>query len=318
MIDEAGTHYLNYSGCGNTVNSNHPVVRDFILNCLRYWVLHMHVDGFRFDLASVLTRGRDGELLPDPPLVEHIAEDPVLRDTKIIAEAWDAAGGLPGRLLPQRPLVGMERALPRRHARLLAGRRRHCSASLRHPPHRQRGPLRPRRPDPAARASTSSPATTASPWRTWSATPRSATRPTARTTATARTTTTAATAASKAPPRPAIERRAPAQQKNLLATLFLSQGVPMLLGGDEFGRTQQGNNNAYCQDNEHRLGGLVPAKARIPAGTTTTPSPACCPATGPVRGRTTTPTPCLWCSTQPSNRPPSVCPPPPASRGAWT
>jgi isoamylase len=87
-----GRHYANYSGCGNTVNGNHPVVRDFILNCLRYWVLHMHVDGFRFDLASVLTRGRDGQLLPNPPLVEHIAEDPVLRHTKIIAEAWDAAG----------------------------------------------------------------------------------------------------------------------------------------------------------------------------------------------------------------------------------
>ncbi|HEY8240360.1 MAG TPA: isoamylase, partial [Kiritimatiellia bacterium] len=92
MMSEDGQHFSNYTGCGNTVNSNHPVVRNLIMHCLRYWTLHMHVDGFRFDLASVLARGRDGELLPNPPIVEQIAEDPALRDTKIIAEAWDAAG----------------------------------------------------------------------------------------------------------------------------------------------------------------------------------------------------------------------------------
>ena len=85
-------HYLNAAGTGNTINANHPVVRDYILNVLRYWVTEMHVDGFRFDLASILGRDGAGNLLTNPPLLEQIAEDPILRDTKLIAEAWDAAG----------------------------------------------------------------------------------------------------------------------------------------------------------------------------------------------------------------------------------
>ena len=84
--------YVNYTGCGNTVNCNHPVVRDFIVDCLRYWVMEMHVDGFRFDLASILGRGQDGSVLKNPPLLESLAYDPVLANTKLIAEAWDAAG----------------------------------------------------------------------------------------------------------------------------------------------------------------------------------------------------------------------------------
>jgi len=124
-----GGEYYNYSGCGNTFNCNHPVVRQFILDCLRYWVQEYHVDGFRFDLASILTRAPSawhpqtvdpegnptalqsggaivneagimtdgagvptGTPLPDPPLIEIISEDPVLRNTKMIAEAWDCDG----------------------------------------------------------------------------------------------------------------------------------------------------------------------------------------------------------------------------------
>ncbi len=87
-----GGHYKNFSGCGNTVNGNHPIVREMIFHCLRHWVHNYHVDGFRFDLASILSRNRKGELVPNPPMVEVIAEDPMLADTKIIAEAWDAAG----------------------------------------------------------------------------------------------------------------------------------------------------------------------------------------------------------------------------------
>lgn len=84
--------YLNYSGCGNTVNCNSPIVREWILDCLRYWVLEMHVDGFRFDLASILTRDTDGTPLDNPPLIEAITQDPILAHTKLIAEPWDAAG----------------------------------------------------------------------------------------------------------------------------------------------------------------------------------------------------------------------------------
>jgi isoamylase len=92
ILDPNTGKYVNFTGCGNTVNCNNPVVRDFIVDCLRYWVLEMHVDGFRFDLASILGRGMDGRVLKNPPLLESLAYDPVLANTKLIAEAWDAAG----------------------------------------------------------------------------------------------------------------------------------------------------------------------------------------------------------------------------------
>jgi len=84
--------YYNFSGCGNTFNCNHPVARELIRNSLRYWVAEMHIDGFRFDLASILGRATDGSPLSNPPLLELIALDPVLANTKLIAEAWDAGG----------------------------------------------------------------------------------------------------------------------------------------------------------------------------------------------------------------------------------
>lgn len=110
MLAPKGEFY-NYSGCGNTFNCNHPIVRQFILDCLRYWVLVMHVDGFRFDLASILTRASslweaghvygniiDGDFittgtpLENPPLIDMISNDPLLREVKLIAEAWDCGG----------------------------------------------------------------------------------------------------------------------------------------------------------------------------------------------------------------------------------
>ena len=91
MLDEKA-HYLNYSGCGNTFNCNCPVNREFILDVLRYWVTEMHVDGFRFDLASIFYRGTNGKFLAQAPLVESISEDPILANTKLIAEPWDAVG----------------------------------------------------------------------------------------------------------------------------------------------------------------------------------------------------------------------------------
>ena len=84
--------YYNFTGCGNTLNGNNPVVREFILDSLRYWVTEMHVDGFRFDLASILCRGHDGIPLERPPTIEAISLDPILAKTKLIAEPWDAAG----------------------------------------------------------------------------------------------------------------------------------------------------------------------------------------------------------------------------------
>ncbi|MBV8819982.1 MAG: glycogen debranching enzyme, partial [Acidobacteriaceae bacterium] len=83
ILDPRTGDYLNYSGCGNTLNCNHPVVRDLIVECLRYWIMEMHVDGFRFDLASILGRGQDGSVLQNPPLLESLAHDPVLAHSKL-------------------------------------------------------------------------------------------------------------------------------------------------------------------------------------------------------------------------------------------
>lgn len=91
LFDPTGL-FLNYSGCGNTVNTNHPVVIELILNVLRYWVLEMHVDGFRFDLSSIFKRDYNGHPINFSPIVEAISEDPVLASIKLIAEPWDAVG----------------------------------------------------------------------------------------------------------------------------------------------------------------------------------------------------------------------------------
>jgi len=92
ILERDQSRYANYSGCGNSFNANNPIVRRLILDCLRYWVEEMHVDGFRFDLASILARDSDGTPLPNPPVLWDIESDPVLAGTKLIAEAWDAAG----------------------------------------------------------------------------------------------------------------------------------------------------------------------------------------------------------------------------------
>jgi len=92
ILEQDRSKYANYSGCGNTLNANHPVVRRMILDSLRYWVKEMHVDGFRFDLASILSRDTSGDLMSAPPVLWDIESDPELAGTKLIAEAWDAAG----------------------------------------------------------------------------------------------------------------------------------------------------------------------------------------------------------------------------------
>ncbi len=91
MLTPDGKYY-NFSGCGNVLNCNHPIVRNFIKSCLRYWVTEYKIDGFRFDLASILGRNEDGSPMDQPPLLKSLAFDPILRSTKLIAEAWDAGG----------------------------------------------------------------------------------------------------------------------------------------------------------------------------------------------------------------------------------
>ena len=91
MLTPDGNYY-NFSGCGNTVNCNHPVVQELIVECLRYWTVNYHIDGFRFDLASILGRNEDGSPMEYPPLLYRLARDPLLSGVKLIAEAWDAGG----------------------------------------------------------------------------------------------------------------------------------------------------------------------------------------------------------------------------------
>jgi glycogen operon protein len=92
ILEAGGARYANYTGCGNTFNANHPIVRRMVVDSLKYWVEEMHVDGFRFDLASILSRDASGHPLPNPPVLWDIESEPALAGTKLIAEAWDAAG----------------------------------------------------------------------------------------------------------------------------------------------------------------------------------------------------------------------------------
>jgi isoamylase len=92
LLQDDKSQYADYTGCGNTLNANHPIVRRLIQDSLRYWVTQMHVDGFRFDLASIMSRDELGRPVPNPPILWDIESDPVLAGTKLIAEAWDAAG----------------------------------------------------------------------------------------------------------------------------------------------------------------------------------------------------------------------------------
>ena len=137
MLDDAG-RYANYTGCGNTLNANHAVVRRLIIDSLRYWVQVMHVDGFRFDLASILSRDEEGRPLARPPVLWDIDSDPALAGTKLIAEAWDAAGLYQVGSFAGDQLEGMERPLPRRRALVRAWRPRY-RAGRRRPAARQPG-----------------------------------------------------------------------------------------------------------------------------------------------------------------------------------
>jgi len=250
LLDPETGRYVNYSGCGNTMNCNHPVVRHMILAALRYWVTEMHVDGFRFDLASILGRGRDGEVLPNPPILEAIAADPVMAHVKLIAEAWDAAGLYQVGSFPSwgrwAEWNGHYRDDLRRFAKSDPGQTRLLSTRLAGSPDLYRGSGRApwhsinfvtchdgftlkdlvsyeekHNEENGERNEDGHPENLS--WNCGEEGPSSS---------------------------PEVNALRARQSRNFLTLLFLSQGVPMLLSGDEMGRTQRGNNNAWCQDNE--------------------------------------------------------------------
>ena len=249
ILEDDKRYYKNYSGCGNTLNCNHPVVRNFILECLRYWVVEMHVDGFRFDLASILGRDRDGSLVANPPLLEQIAEDPILRDVKLIAEAWDAGGAyLVGRFPGERwsEWNGLYRDDIRRYwrgDRGLAGAfaSRLCGSADIYE-HSGKAPVN------SINFVTCHDGFTLNDLVSYEQKHNLANGEEGRDGCNDNCSVNHGCEGDTLDP--AIRQVRLRQMKNLMATLFVSRGVPMILGGDEFCRTQHGNNNAYCQDNE--------------------------------------------------------------------
>jgi isoamylase len=250
MLQENGRrYYKDFTGAGNTLNANHPIVREFVMLVLRYWVMHMHVDGFRFDLASVLGRDEHGNILRNAPLLESIAEDPILRDIKIIAEAWDAGGAYQvGSFSTQRwtEWNGRFRDDVRRFWIGDAGMMglfasRICGSS---DLYQGSG----KGPGSSLNFVTSHDGFTLNDLVSYKQKHNNENGEFSRDGTDANYSDNCGVEGPSQDP--GVESIRNRLIKNFLLTLFISRGVPMLLGGDEFRRTQRGNNNAYCQDNE--------------------------------------------------------------------
>jgi glycogen operon protein len=249
MLEDRGQRYANYSGCGNTLNTNHPIVRRLIVDSLRYWVEEMHVDGFRFDLASILSRDGSGKPQPNPPVLWDIESDPVLAGTKLIAEAWDAAGlyqvgsfvgdawrewngrfrddvrdffrGQPGtvpriadRIVGSPQIYGHKEREVEQSLNFVTchdGFTLNDLVSYNEKQNQDNG-------EDNRDGDNNN--------RSWNCGAEGPTED------------------------PTINKIRDRQVKNFLATTLLSLGVPMIRMGDEIRHTQRGNNNAYCQDNE--------------------------------------------------------------------
>ncbi|MFW6256883.1 MAG: glycogen debranching protein GlgX, partial [Bacillota bacterium] len=241
-------YYYNFSGCGNTLNCNNPVVRNMILDCLRYWASEYHIDGFRFDLASILSRDQNGAPMANPPLLETLAHDPILGKCKLIAEAWDAGGLYQVGSFPAwgrwaewngkfrddiRRFIKGEGEVAGAVAQRLQGsphmyNDRSTTASINFVTCHDGFTLK----DMVSYNEKHN-------WDngeenrdgaddnySWNCGVEGQTN------------------------NPGIQKLRTKQMKNAISLLLLSRGVPMLLAGDEFGNSQFGNNNAYCQDNE--------------------------------------------------------------------
>ena len=249
VLEQDRSRYANYSGTGNTLNTNHPIVRRMIVDSLRYWVEEMHVDGFRFDLASILARDYTGAVMSNPPVLWDIESDPALAGTKMIAEAWDAAG-----LYQVGSFVGD--SWKEWNGRFRDDVRSFCrgdDGSLRRFADRLLGSHeiyrhKQREAEQSVNFVTCHDGFTlndlvsyeqkhnhgngeenrdgADDNRSWNCGVECPTND------------------------PAIERLRNRQVKNFMAVTLLSLGLPMFVMGDEVRRTQHGNNNAYCQDNE--------------------------------------------------------------------
>ena len=249
ILEQDRARYANYSGTGNTLNANHPIVRRMILDSLRYWVKEMHVDGFRFDLAAILERDESGQLMPTPPVLWDIESDPELAETKLIAEAWDAAGlykvgsfigdswqewngrfrddvrnffrgqndsirNFADRLLGSPAIYSHEEREAEQSVNFITC---HDGFTLNDLVSYN---------DKHNEANGENNRDGSNDNRSWNCGVEGPTND------------------------PAVEKLRNRQVKNFLTVTMLSVGMPMFLMGDEVRRTQSGNNNAYCQDNE--------------------------------------------------------------------
>src|SRR5215217_5524399 len=249
LVPKDRQYYMDYSGCGNTFNCNHPIADKLILECLEFWVRDMHVDGFRFDEGSILSRGEDGAPMVYPPAVWHVELSEDMADTKIMAEAWDAAGlyqigyfpgyrwgewngkyrddlrrfvrgdsgqigAVASRIAGSADIYEASGHLPMNSVNFINchdGFTLHDLVSYNHKHNEANGENNRDGMDENF---------------SWNCGAEGETDD------------------------PGVRRLRRRQMKNFAAILMLSQGVPMFVMGDEVGRTQRGNNNAYCQDNE--------------------------------------------------------------------
>jgi isoamylase len=242
-------YYRDYTGCGNTVNCNHPLVTQFIVHCLEYWIEQMHVDGFRFDLASVFTRGEDGTPLANPPLPWRIEFSDALHEVPMIAEAWDASGlyhvgSFPG--LRWAEWNGRYRDVIRRFVRGdpgLVGEVASCIAgSSDLYADEDRLPLH------SINFISCHDGFTLYDLVSYNGKHNEANGENNRDGCDNNLSWNCGAEGETDNAEVLVLRRR--QAKNLMSILFLSQGVPMLLSGDEVLHTQRGNNNTWCQDDE--------------------------------------------------------------------
>ena len=249
LEDNQKKYYKNYSGCGNTFNCNHPVVRTFILDCLRYWVVDMHVDGFRFDLGSILGRDRTGKLIENPPMLERIAEDPILSHTKIIAEAWDAGGAYQVGYFPGGRWAEWNDRFRDDIRRFWRGDEFMANAAATRLSGSSDLYLRDgRKPFHSVNFITSHDGFTMNDLVSYNGKHNEENGENNRDGSDNNCSYNYGFEGHSS--NRALEKTRVQQIKNIMLTLLLSQGTPMLLAGDEFRRSQNGNNNAYCQDSE--------------------------------------------------------------------
>jgi isoamylase len=249
ILKENKAFYADYTGCGNTLNANHSVVRRLIRDALRFWVAEMHVDGFRFDLASVLSRDEMGKPLDNPPILWEIETDPVMAGTKIIAEAWDAAGLYQvGSFVGDKwaEWNGQYRDDVRRFVRGDVDSVTKLASRIIGSPDIYTDPDR--KINRSINFITCHDGFTLNDLVSYNKKHNEENGEKNMDGSDHNFSWNCGVEGTSSDPE--IEKLRLRQMKNFLSILFMSQGTPMILMGDEVRRTQKGNNNAYCQDNE--------------------------------------------------------------------